>query len=98
MEAKELQQSESWVTFPAVGRDTSTASIPPLPQEHRALAGSAAAASFPCFQIKRTGSPFSAHSARTMGEGDQRQNYKCEPLMHQVEQWASEASALYSEF
>lgn len=29
-----------------------------------------------------------------MGEGDQRQNYKCEPLMHQVEQWASEASAL----
>lgn len=29
-----------------------------------------------------------------MGKGDQCQNYKCEPLMHQVEQWALEASAL----
>lgn len=32
-----------------------------------------------------------------MGKGDQRQNYKCEPLMHQVEQWALEASALSGE-
>lgn len=55
------------------------------------------AASFSCCQIKRTDSPFSPHSAHTMGERDQRQNYKCEPLMHQVEQWALEASALSRE-
>lgn len=61
--------------------------------------GEAAAAtpSFSCCQIKRTDSPFSAHSGHTMGEGDQRQNYKCEPLMHQVEQWALEASVLSRE-
>lgn len=32
-----------------------------------------------------------------MDKGDQRQNYKCEPLMHQVEQWDLEASALLQE-
>lgn len=80
------------------GRLQSHPPIPPSCQSRaRALAGRGAAASFPCSQIKRTDSPFSAHSAHTMGEGDQRQNYKCEPLMHQVEQWASEASALSEE-
>lgn len=55
------------------------------------------AASFSCCQVKETDSPFSLHSAHTMGKGDQRQNYKCEPLMHRVEQWTLEASALLQE-
>ena len=90
------------MTFLGVTREAFKAAPPSLPHHcHRrakTLAGrgatATAAASFSCCQIKRTDSPFSAHSAHTMGEGDQRQNYKCEPLMHQVEQWASETSAL----
>lgn len=89
------------MTFLGVTREAFKA-IPPLPhhccRRAKSLTGrgaaATAAASFSCCQIKRTDSPFSVHSAHTMGEGDQRQNYKCEPLMHQVEQWASEASAL----
>lgn len=95
-------ESESWVTFLGVTREAFKATPPPLTHHcHRrakTLAGRGAAAttaaSFSCCQIKRTDSPFSDHSANTMEEGDQRQNYKCEPLMHQVEQWALEASAL----
>lgn len=101
-EAK-LQREKVRGTFTGVFRKVfqSHSPLTAAGEREKTLAGrreaAAAAASFSCCQIKRTDSPFSAYSDRTMGEGDQRQNYKCEPLMHQVEQWALEASVLSRE-